>query len=108
MGKEEIVCELTRRITTQIRPRTIILFGSVAKGLDNPESDLDLLVVWDEEKTLSNRERSLKLRRLIGMIDNPLDLMTCTTEELRKALAEPNSFTSQIVKEGRVVYGRLD
>jgi hypothetical protein len=30
MGKEELISELTRRITAQIRPKSIILFGSVA------------------------------------------------------------------------------
>jgi uncharacterized protein len=108
MGKEQLLEELTRRITTQIQLESIILFGSVAKGLDNADSDIDLLVVWNEENTLSNRERSLKLRRLVGLIDTPVDVLTCNTQELQKALEEPNSFTSQIVKEGRVIYGRLN
>lgn len=105
MGKEELIEGLTRRITAQIQPESIILYGSVAGGLDNDDSDIDLLVVWNEENTLSNRERSLKLRRLVGLIDTPLDVLTCNTQELQKALLEPNSFTSQIVKEGRVIYG---
>jgi predicted nucleotidyltransferase len=104
----ELLGELTRRITAQIYPESIIVFGSVAKGIDNEDSDLDLLVVWNEEETLSNRERNIKLRRLIGMVDRPLDLLTCNTEELKKALKEPNSFISQIVKEGKVIYGRLN
>ena len=68
----------------------------------------DYDVVWNEEDTLSNRERRLILRRLIGDFEKPLDLLTCTSSELAKALAEPHSFTSQIVKEGRVIYGRLN
>lgn len=59
-------------------------------------------MVWNEENTLSNRERSLKLRRLVGLIDTPVDVLTCNTQELQKALEEPNSFTSQIVKEGEL------
>ena len=61
-----------------------------------------------EEDTLSNRERRLKLRHLIGNFDRPLDLLTCTSAELAEALAEPHSFTSQIVREGRIIYGRLN
>lgn len=107
MSNEEIINEVTQRITAQICPESIILFGSLARGEDREDSDIDLLIVWDEEGTLSNRERRLKLRRLIGTIDKPLDLLTCTSTELKRALTEPNSFTAQIVKEGRLVYGRL-
>lgn len=108
MTKEQSIQELTRRITARIHPESIILFGSTAKGENGPDSDIDLLVVWDEEKSLSNRERRLKLRRLLDYTDSPLDLLTCTSEELKKALAEPNSFTSQVVKEGKILYGRLN
>jgi predicted nucleotidyltransferase len=104
----ELLRGLTQRITAQIHPESIIVFGSVAQGVDNEDSDLDLLVVWNDENILSNRERRIKLRRLIGMIDRPLDVLTCNTEELQRALREPHSFTSQIVKEGKVIYGRLD
>lgn len=105
MSNEELIKELTKKITASIHPESIILFGSVVRGEDGQDSDIDLLVVWDEESYLSNRERRLKLRRLIGDFDKPLDLLTCTSEELTQALAEPNSFTSQIVREGRVIYG---
>jgi uncharacterized protein len=105
--KDHLVQDLKERIVNQVKPEGIILFGSVAQGVDNPDSDIDVLVIWDEEPDLSNRDRRLKLRRLIGDFNSPMDLLTYTSEELKKALSEPNSFTSQIVKEGRVIYGRL-
>ena len=38
------------------QPRTIILFGSVARGDDRPGSDIDLLVVVDEESRVGLRQ----------------------------------------------------
>ncbi len=108
MSNEELIKELTAKLTAGIHPESIILFGSMCRQEDQEDSDIDLLVVWNEEDTLSNRERRLILRRLIGDFEKPLDLLTCTSSELAKALAEPHSFTSQIVKEGRVIYGRLN
>ena len=108
MSNEELIKELTAKLTAGIHPESIILFGSMCQQEDHEDSDIDLLVVWNEEDTLSNRERRLILRRLIGDFEKPLDLLTCTSSELAKALAEPHSFTSQIVKEGRVIYGRLN
>jgi predicted nucleotidyltransferase len=64
LSNEEIINEVTQRITAQIRPESIILFGSLARGEAREDSDIDLLIVWDEEGTLSNRERRSKLRRL--------------------------------------------
>ncbi len=108
MSNEELIKELTAKITAGIHPESIILFGSMSRQEDHEDSDIDLLVVWNEEDTLSNRERRLILRRLIGDFEKPLDLLICTSSELAEALAEPHSFTSQIVKEGRVIYGRLN
>lgn len=107
MFKSDLIQELTHRITSQIHPKSIILFGSTAIGMDTPESDIDLLVIWDEEPGLSNRQRRLKLRHLIGDFNNPLDLLTYTSKEIAQALTNPNSFTSQIMKEGKVIYDRL-
>lgn len=108
LSNEELIKELTTKITAGIHPESIILFGSRSRQENDDDSDIDILVVWDEEETLSNRERHLKLRHLIGDFEKPLDLLTCTSSELAKALAEPHSFTSQIVREGKIIYGRLN
>jgi predicted nucleotidyltransferase len=40
-----VVDEITRRIVTTAQPQRILLFGSVARGQYNADSDLDLLVI---------------------------------------------------------------
>ncbi|MBZ4644639.1 MAG: uncharacterized protein PWP07_2397 [Epulopiscium sp.] len=106
--KHELINEIKERLLSQISPISILLFGSIAKGKDTDDSDIDLLVVWDEQKDLPNVKRRIMLRKLIGIIDSPVDILTCNLSELENALAEQNSFTAQIVKEGELLYGRLD
>ena len=105
--KVSIINEIQKKIVAEINPESIILFGSVAKGIDREDSDIDLLVVWDEEKDLPNIKRRILLRKIIGIIESPIDIITCTTDELKVALQDENTFTSQIIKEGEVLYDRL-
>lgn len=104
-NKTLVIDNIKAKILSNIKPKSIILFGSVAKGTNQEESDIDLLIVWDENKDMSNIKRRIMLRKIIGMVDTPLDIITCTSDEFSKALEDENSFTSQIVKEGEKLYG---
>jgi len=42
---------------------------------------------------------------IIGIVDSPIDVLTCTTDELIKAMEDKNSFTSKIISEGELIYG---
>jgi predicted nucleotidyltransferase len=108
MTKMEIAHMIKNRIVEKINPKSIVLFGSVARGIEREDSDIDMLVIWDEKRELSNVKRRIILRKIIGMVESPLDILTCTTEELYKALEDKNSFTSKIVSEGELIYGRLN
>jgi predicted nucleotidyltransferase len=96
--------EIAELLEREIDPQLVVLFGSVAKGEVYRDSDLDLFVVWDGVGHLTNRERRIKLRKLIGEREVPLDILTCTSEEFEEALQEPNSFTNIIMAEGMVLY----
>jgi len=41
--------ELLDRVVDFFRPRRIILFGSRARGASGPDSDIDLLVILDDD-----------------------------------------------------------
>lgn len=99
--------EIKNRILEHITPVAIILFGSLASGNVTEDSDIDLLVVWDEKQELSNVKRAIEIRNTIGLVDYALDILTCTTTELQAVISNKNSFTAQIIQEGKIVYGRL-
>jgi len=102
-NKRTIVEDIKTRLLTNIQPESIILFGSVASGTDSLDSDIDLLVVWDELKDISNIKRRIMLRQIIGITASPLDILTCSSDELRIALSDTQSFTAHIIKEGEVI-----
>lgn len=62
--------EFATRITTRLKDevRAIILFGSVARGQADPDSDIDVLVV------LKNSSRSLRNKVYDTALDVQLDL----------------------------------
>lgn len=59
--------DAVKRIVEQFRPATIILFGSRARGLLGPESDVDLLVVMDVEG--SKRRQAMEIDLALCRID---------------------------------------
>ena len=108
MTKFEIAQMIKNKLVETINPKSIVLFGSLARNEDREDSDIDLLIVWDEQKDLPNIKRRVIIRKIIGVVERPLDILTCTTEELKKALDDRNSFTSRIISEGEVIYGRFN
>jgi len=80
------------------RIHSIILFGSVARGTARPDSDIDLLVVTDEEDFRLRRE-------LIGMA---FDMLLETEEDISvKVLSQRDfearkgfSFLRNVISEG--------
>lgn len=104
----QILEEIKNKLVNKIKPKAIVLFGSTARKEEKEDSDFDLLIIWDNVGDMPNVKRRIAIRKAIGFVDKPVDIVTCTTQELRKALEDEKSFTSNIVKEGVVIYGRLD
>lgn len=102
-----IVESIKSKLLAEIHPEAILLFGSGARGEIREDSDIDLLVVWDERPDISNIKRQILLRKLIGRVDRPVDVLTCSTKELKESLFKAHPFTKEILEEGVVLYGRL-
>lgn len=85
------------------RPQAIILFGSAARGEMTEDSDLDFLVIQDTHKDYFDRVRDLRSEI---RTDVPLDIIVLTPKEA-KELPKKNSFFAQILKEGKLLYGRI-
>ena len=103
---EELSQDITRRILEFCQPERVILFGSVSRHETREDSDLDLLVVWEGDPTFTDHQRYCLLRKAIGSIHAPLDLITYTPVEFDNALQNPRSFAAQILKEGKTLYAR--
>lgn len=104
---EDTAKRITRTIVAFCHPERVVLFGSLARGEIHAYSDLDLLVIWDADPAMDVRQRRIALRKAIGPTTIPLDILTMTPAECEKAVSDCRSFTSRILREGRVLYDRL-
>lgn len=100
MNKEEI-CEKIRFTYQPYHPEKIILFGSWAKGKEDPYSDIDLIFVWNTKKRFLDRLADLYDRWPLSV---GVDILAYTPEEFKKMLEERNSFLEKAVAEGIVLY----
>jgi predicted nucleotidyltransferase len=102
---DEHIEHLRQRIVAALNPKQIVLFGSHARGKAHPDSDVDLLVIHDTDRT--NRDVRRQLERLFLDRRFGLDLIVRTPEEVKRNLLDANPFyTHHIFEEGRVLHER--
>ena len=93
-------------IVERFRPEKVILFGSYAYGRPGPDSDIDLLVVKEIEKSpardATETRRAIRpLRRSVANF--PFDIMVRSPEEFAERVRRGASIHSKIDREGLVV-----
>ncbi len=101
---EELLSDIVRHIVASGNPTSIVLFGSHARGMARPESDLDLLII--EESELPRYQRASKYRRALVGIYPSKDIVVWTPEEVYEWRSVPSAFITTALAEGRVLYER--
>ena len=94
---------LLQQIVATYAPRQVILFGSQARGDARGDSDLDLLVVVDDDAPPA----ALHWRRLSEARrgdDGAVDILACRASYLGSRKHIPGSFAATILREGVTVY----
>jgi predicted nucleotidyltransferase len=103
MGVDEtLLSEVVRRVLSVARPQRIILFGSAATGQMTRDSDIDLLVV--EPEPANTRDRSLKIRRALGDVPYPVDVIVMSSERFEETKNLIGGIAYPASKYGRVLY----
>lgn len=105
---DELLKEMTDIIVKEVDPRTVILFGSHARGEANPDSDLDFLVVEDGPfgPDRSRRAEMVRLLRSVRAFRIATDFLVYTPEEIEKWRSSRNHVVSHALREGKVLYER--
>ncbi|WP_432823897.1 nucleotidyltransferase domain-containing protein [Trichloromonas sp.] len=109
MLNEELKKLLVARLKA-IDPYKIILFGSHAYGNPGPDSDVDLLVVTEDDFLPRNfaekNEIYLRVANLIIDIEKniPIDLIVHTKAMHRKFVEMGSMFSKKIAVDGTVLY----
>jgi uncharacterized protein len=97
--------ELLRSVVAHFHPQRIIVFGSVARGEAGPDSDIDLIVVLDDDTPLemlgadSVYEARKNYRRAV-------DILPCRASVLNERARAKGSFADAVLREGVTVYER--
>jgi len=91
-------------------PWRIVLFGSQANGTARPDSDIDIMVILDNEdvaQTYTERlQKELFIRTLVYEVNRKvaLDILVYSRAEYRKVKAYGNFFVEEVEKTGKVIY----
>ena len=88
------------RIVAAYHPRRVILFGSQARGGADAQSDVDLLVVFDD--AADRRARRIAITRLLRDMPFAKDVLVAATADLVRPL--PGSALAEAVRHGVTVY----
>lgn len=101
---QERIQEMVRRIVARFHPEKIILFGSYARGMAGPDSDVDLLVV--KRLTGSKRQEQLAIRLTLRGAGLAKDVVVVTPEEVEDYKDLVGTIIRPALREGKVLYER--
>ncbi len=102
---------ITRIILREIkppRPLSIILFGSFARDSASADSDIDIVIVYPshKNKSLITKELSKAENKITSLFGNHLASVPLKIKEFQKKLKGEDKFINEIVRTGKVIYGR--
>lgn len=104
MGRslDEAIDKVLRIIIQEVDPDAIILFGSKARGDDDDNSDIDLLIVKDG----ASRTMLRKVYDSLSGIDVPVDMIIVDGERLKENMDDPYMIYGQAFREGKMLYAK--
>lgn len=99
---EETINDLLARVKQVVEPVKVIMFGSAARGLMAPDSDIDILVVVADG--IHRRHTCQQIHRRLNGFRLPVDVVVATVSDLEKDKENPGLIYRSILKEGKTVY----
>lgn len=84
-----------------LKPKKVILFGSMARGDYHEFSDVDLLIIRDTDKRFIER-----IEEVCSQIKSrlPVEPLVYTESEFERMLQEENSLIKKALEEGVVLF----
>lgn len=96
--------EAIRRIIENTAPRMVVVFGSVARHEATEDSDLDVLVVYDDGVDVDRKYLDVK-RQFRGLL-LPSDVIVMSVSDFNHYMENSYSFTHHIMSTGEVAYAQ--
>lgn len=91
------------RIVELAKPKKVIIFGSAARGETHRDSDLDVLVVTNDD-SVNPRDESVRIRRGLRGILMAFDILVVSEKRLRDFADSPGYIYREVLQKGKVVY----
>ena len=101
----ETIQAITQLIVERFEPEQVILFGSCARGEEDENSDLDLLVVLRPGQKPPHRGNPIR-RAIADHFVLPVDLLIRSYETFAKYRPNPTSMLSRMLEDSEVLYDR--
>ncbi len=108
LGKtlEEWLPSVVERVVERFDPLKVVLFGSLARGEPNYDSDIDLLVVFDNVELENKRKLTIDIRRALAEIPVPVDIVVTDVDEIDRQGHIVGTVLRPALREGKTVYER--
>lgn len=102
----EALPSVVNEIVSAVHPVEVIVFGSVARGEETTDSDIDLLVVVD---AVDPTERRALMREVRGAIRTfvPVDIVVADLAEVEADRDQVGSAVYWPLREGETVHRRM-
>jgi predicted nucleotidyltransferase len=97
--------ELLEPVVAHFKPQRVILFGSKARGDARPDSDIDLLVVVDDD-TPPQAFSAKSVYQSRSGYHGAVDILPCRASVLASRARAKGSFADIVLREGVTVYER--
>lgn len=103
MTREEAIAEITRRLVDYFHPERIYLFGSVARGDEGRDSDLDFCVVLPDDAPAGLYRPGV--RRALRGVGAAADVVRWPASDFDARGAHvAASLPATILREGKLLY----
>ncbi len=91
---------LISQLVKEMNPSAIVLYGGVARGEDDGRSDIDLLVI-------TRNKKSIDLTKFESKLKHRITLVIYSMSEWQKKAAISKPFYERILIDGIVLHGEL-
>ncbi len=105
---DTLLARMVEAVVAEVHPEQVILFGSQARGDQEQQSDVDLLVIQSEPfNTVGKRDaQSVRLSKRLAHFPIPTDILLYARDEVDYWRDSLNHVVARALREGKVLYER--
>ncbi|KAA0226504.1 nucleotidyltransferase domain-containing protein [candidate division KSB1 bacterium] len=103
MITQEQIQAVAHQIAQKFNPLKVLLFGSYGRNEAHPRSDVDLLVILEDDQRVDDPEVEVATSVTHSF---PMDILVRSPQQVAERLRMGDSFYRDIVEKGVVLYER--